>query len=171
MRKWTARSSDCSTLSAGSEAMKSGDPRPARGQPGPREAQGSLEGILSPEESRVEKKADAAAGPEPAMKSGRKKPSRPRPGDAQERGSDSLRASLDALEENVTLLLARHESLAAANAVAEERRLSRDSLDPVELERRVRLLEAERERLERHAAFLEGRIRGLLSRVRYVIES
>jgi hypothetical protein len=153
--------------------MKSGDPRPARGRPGPRdEAQGSLEGILSPEESRVAKEADqAAAGPEPDRKSGRKKSSRPRRGEAQENGFDSLLASLDALEENVTLLLARHESLAAANAAAEERRQSRDSLDPVELERRLRVLEADNERLERHAAFLEGRIRGLLSRVRYVIES
>jgi hypothetical protein len=153
--------------------MKSGDPRPAPGRSGPRdEAQGSLEGILSREESRVEKEIEqTAAGPEPGMKSGRKKPSRPRRGDAQESGSDSLLASLDALEENVTLLLARHESLAAANAAAEERRQSRDSLDPVELERRLRVLETDRARLERHAAFLEGRIRGLLSRVRYVIES
>jgi hypothetical protein len=153
--------------------MKSGDARPARGRPSARnEVQGSLEGILSPEESGVKKEADVdAAGAAPVTKSGRKKPSGPTRGDARKSGLDSLLASLDALEENVTLLLARHESLAAANAAAEERRRSRDSLDPVELERRLRALESDKERLERHATFLEGRIRGLLSRVRYVIES
>ena len=41
----------------------------------------------------------------------------------------------------------------------------------LELEQRVRALEAENQKLERHSAFLEDRIRGLLSRVRYVIES
>ena len=45
------------------------------------------------------------------------------------------------------------------------------SLDPIALRDRVRTLEDERERLERHAAFLEARIRGLHSRVRYVVES
>jgi transposase len=84
---------------------------------------------------------------------------------------ESLLASLDTLDENIKLLLARHERLAAAHAASEERRRSRGSLDPIELQGRVRTLEAERERLERHAAFLEDRIRGLLSRVRYVIES
>jgi hypothetical protein len=149
--------------------MKSGDARQARGRPSARdEAQGSLEGILSPEESRVNKKADEdAAGAEPGVRGSGKKPARP----ARKTDPDSLLASLDALEENVTLLLARHESLAAADAAAEERRRSRDSLDPVELERRLRAIESDKERLERHAAFLEGRIRGLLSRVRYVIES
>ena len=149
--------------------MKSGDARPARGRRSARdEAQGSLEGILSPEESRVIREAEEdAAGAEPGVPGSAKKPARA----ARKRDPDSLLASLDALEENVTLLLARHEGLAAANAAAEERSRSRDSLDPVELERRLQALESDRERLERHAAFLEGRIRGLLSRVRYVIES
>ena len=149
--------------------MKSGDARPARGRSSAHnEAQGSLEGILSPEEPGVKKEADGdAAGAEPVTQGSGKKPARR----ARKPDPDSLLASLDALEENVTLLLARHESLAAANAAAEERRQSRDSLDPVELERRLRTLESDKERLERHAAFLEGRIRGLLSRVRYVIES
>ena len=134
--------------------MASGEARPARG--GKRaqdEAQGSLEGLLAPEEPSV------------------KKPSRVPRVDAAENGPDPLLASLDALEENVTLLLGRLESLAAANAAAEERRRSLESLDPEELERRLRVAESDKERLKRHAAFLERRIRGLLSRVRYVIES
>jgi hypothetical protein len=69
------------------------------------------------------------------------------------------------------LLLARHESVTAAHAAEEDRRRSQGTLDPIELGKRVRALEAEKERLERHSAFLEDRIRGLLSRVRYVIES
>ena len=149
--------------------MKSGDARPARGRPSAHDdAQVSLEGILSPEESRVNMEADEdAAGVKAGVQGSGKKPARP----ARKPDPDSLLASLDALEENVTLLLARHESLAAANAAVEERSRSRDSLDPVELERRLQALESDKERLERHAAFLEGRIRGLLSRVRYVIES
>jgi hypothetical protein len=134
--------------------MASGEARPARG--GKRagdEAQGSLEGLLPPEEPSVKKSSRA-----PRVQ-------------AVENGPDPLLASLDALEENVTLLLARLESLTAANAAAEERRRSRDSLDPEELDRRLRALESDKERLELHAAFLERRIRGLLSRVRYVIES
>jgi chromosome segregation ATPase len=99
----------------------------------------------------------------------KKRPNRARGSDGGER-TEALRASLDALEENITLLLARHESL-AARAADEERRRSKGAIDPIELEKRVTTLEADKERLERHSAFLEERIRGLLSRVRYVIES
>lgn len=149
--------------------MKSGDARAPRGRPIARdEAQGSLDGILSPEESGMDRRADEnAAGAEPGVPRSGKKPARPAP----KPDPDPLLASLDALEENVTLLLARHESLVSANAASEERRRSRDTLDPIELERRLRALESDTEKLERHAAFLEDRIRGLLSRVRYVIES
>ncbi|HEY7470860.1 MAG TPA: hypothetical protein VIE68_00795 [Gemmatimonadota bacterium] len=84
---------------------------------------------------------------------------------------ETLRSSLDTLEENITLLLARHEGLVAAHAASEERSRAGRALDPIELKDRLRTLEADHERLERHAALLEERIRGLLSRVRYVIES
>jgi phage shock protein A len=104
------------------------------------------------------------------MKTGKKGVS-PARVDADSGATDPLLASLDTLEEKIKLLLARHESLAAANAVSEERRRARGSLDPIELQDRVRALETDKERIERHAAFLEDRIRGLLSRVRYVIES
>jgi hypothetical protein len=105
-------------------------------------------------------------GTKPPMK---KRPNRTRGEDDGTR-VDALRSSLDALEENITLLLARHETL-AAHVADEERRRSQGAIDPIELEKRVGALEADKERLERHSAFLEERIRALLSRVRYVIES
>ena len=145
--------------------MRSGEARPARGRHEQRDlVQGSLEGILPPDEPGTYEK-EAIDASKPPVK---KRPSRAR--DHEDgKGPDALRASLDALEENITLLLARHESL-AAHAADEERRRS-GAIDPIELERRVNTLQAEKERLERHSAFLEERIRGLLSRVRYVIES
>jgi hypothetical protein len=127
--------------------------------------QGSLEGILPPDDPGKDEKEAIDASKPPV----RKRASRAR-GNDDGKGADALRVSLDALEENITLLLARHESL-AAHAADEERRRSQGALDPIELDKRVRVLEADKERLERHSAFLEERIRGLLSRVRYVIES
>jgi hypothetical protein len=151
--------------------MKSGEARPTRGRTSARDQeQGSLEGLLPSEEPRADRD-EKGSQPVPSVKAGKKKaPSPPANGETGG-GAHALRASLDALEETITLLLARHERLAAAHAVAEERSKSRDSLDPIELESRVKALEAKKERLERHAAFLEDRIRGLLSRMRYVIES
>jgi hypothetical protein len=147
--------------------MRSGEARPAGGRGEQRDlVQGSLEGILPLDEPVAAEKEPTIAS-KPPMK---KRPSRPRD-TADEEGASTLRASLDALEENITLLLARHESVAAAHAADEERRRSQGALDPVQLDERVRALETEKERLERHSAFLEDRIRGLLSRVRYVIES
>lgn len=150
--------------------MKSGESRPSRGRTsGRNQAQGSLEGILPPDEPQADGAGEGRMEPTRTSKAPKRKPSR---ANAQgEGGMESLLASLDTLDENIKLLLARHERLAAAHAASEERRRSRGSLDPIELQGRVRTLEAERERLERHAAFLEDRIRGLLSRVRYVIES
>ena len=136
--------------------MKSGETRPARSRAGDHDqTQGSLDGILAPDEPRVSKRKQ----PRKRVES---------PGEA---GVETLKSSLDTLEENIKLLIARHERLAAAHAASEELNRSRRALDPIELQSRVRALEADRQRLERHAAFLEERIRGLLSRVRYVIES
>ena len=147
--------------------MRSGEARPARGRgEQPDLVQGSFDGIL-PLEEPVAAEKESTDDSKPGM---RKRPGRPRNSD-DGKGGDALRASLDALEENITLLLARHESVVAAHAADEERRRSRGSLDPLELEESVRALKADKERLERHTAFLEDRIRGLLSRVRYVIES
>ena len=147
--------------------MRSGEARPARGKGEQRDlVQGSFEGILPLEEPEAAEKEPTDASKLPM----KKRPGRPRNSDDGE-GADALRASLDALEENITLLLARHEGVAAAHAADEERRRSQGSLDPIELEKRVRALESDKDRLERHSAFLEDRIRGLLSRVRYVIES
>lgn len=147
--------------------MRSGEARPARGRGEQRDlVQGSFEGILPLEEPVAAEKESTDASRPPM----RKRQGRPRNSDDGKR-ADALRASLDALEENITLLLARHESVAAAHAADEERRRLQPSLDPIELEQRVQALEADKERLERHTAFLEDRIRGLLSRVRYVIES
>jgi hypothetical protein len=154
--------------------MRSGEARPARDGSARRElVQGSLDGILSTDEpaerARERPPSPKSAVSEPSKSPGKKRMSRSR-GDDDAKDA-ALRASLDALEENITLLLARHESLAAAHAADEERRRTQDAPDPVELEQRVRALEAENQKLERHSAFLEDRIRGLLSRVRYVIES
>ena len=147
--------------------MRSGEARPAGGRTEKRDlVQGSLEGILPPEQPLTAEKESADASKSPM----KKRPNRPRNSD-DGKDADALRASLDALEENITLLLARHGSLAAAHATAEERRRSQSVLDPIELDKRVQALEADKDRLERHSAFLEERIRGLLSRVRYVIES
>jgi hypothetical protein len=150
--------------------MRSDEARSASGRSEQRgQVQGSLEGILP--ETPAAPQEDLQREPTDAGKSTMKKrTNRPRTSD-EGTGPDALRASLDALEENITLLLARHESIAAAHADDERRRRTEGTLDAVELDKRVRALEAEKERLERHAAFLEDRIRGLLSRVRYVIES
>lgn len=147
--------------------MKSGDSRSSRGRPGASDpAQGALDGLLPAEESeeprrkraRAERSAGESAPPKRAVS-------------ARANGPEPLRDSLDRLEENVTLLLARHGELIAARAEANARRLEGKSLDPVALRDRIHELEVERDRLDRHAAFLEERIRGLLSRVRYVVES
>lgn len=148
--------------------MRSGEARPARGESEQRDlVQGSLEGILPDVAAAPEGERESTDAPKSPMK---KRTSRPRKND-DGKGADTLRASLDALEETITLLIARHESLAAAHADDEDRRRSQGALDPVALDKRARALEEDKERLERHSAFLEDRIRGLLSRVRYVIES
>lgn len=87
-------------------------------------------------------------------------------------GGDVLTAALDRLEERIKLLLARHAELAERHreAMAAQRALD-GGLDPVTLDARVRSLEADNDRLARHAAHLEDRIRDLLARVRYAVES
>ena len=99
------------------------------------------------------------------------------PGDAD---ADRLRDALDALDEKVNFLLARHSLLAerlaaerTARREAEEKlsRLSAEGFDVAGLEERTSELETENERLARHAAYLEDRITSLLARVRYVMGS
>lgn len=160
--------------------MKSGDPRPSRGRSVAGDpSQGSLDGLLpsdAPDDPPA--KTSRPEGPRRAPRRAGKPESaradeaaRKNTGAAPARVAEPLRDSLDRLEQNVTFLLARHGELLAARADAEKRRVERESLDPLELRDRVQALEQERERLDRHAAFLEDRIRGLLSRVRYVVES
>jgi len=105
--------------------------------------------------------AESAAGPPPGAEAD--------PGEV-------LADALDRLEASVTLLLDRQRELAERCAGAEARkrdaerklaRLAGEGLDPGAIERRMVELEEENERLSRHAAHLEERIRGLLSRVRY----
>lgn len=87
-------------------------------------------------------------------------------------GGDPLTGALDRLEERINLLLARHAELAERHreAMAAQRALD-GGLDPVKLDARVRSLQADNDRLARHAAHLEERIRDLLARVRYAVES
>lgn len=147
--------------------MSSGEARKARGKARRGdEVQGTLEGLLGEEVDDE----DETKTVEPAPRRGRSARRRARPV-KDDGGADPLRASLDALEESVKLLVARHGEAVAARSAAEQRSRTGKGLDPVALQERVQALEAEAERLQRHAAFLEDRIRGLLSRVRYVIES
>lgn len=147
--------------------MSSGEARNARGKARRGdEAQGTLEGLLGEEVGDEDETETVEPAPRRARSSRRR--ARPVKDDG---GADPLSASLDALEESVKLLIARHEEAVAARSAAEQRSRSGKGLDPVALQERVQALEAEAERLQRHAAFLEDRIRGLLSRVRYVIES
>lgn len=96
-------------------------------------------------------------------------------------GADAarLRAALDTMDEKITLLLSRHALLTerymaavAAQREVEEQleRMTSGDVDPAALEERVRELETRNDRLTRHAEFLEGRVEGLLARVRYVLE-
>lgn len=94
--------------------------------------------------------------------------------------ADRLVAALARLERRVGSLVewnadlaARYRETRAARAEADARleRIAADGSDPEELAARIESLEADRDRLATHAAFLEEEIRGLLTRVRYVIES
>lgn len=89
----------------------------------------------------------------------------------EERRVAELASALDALGDKVKLLVERSRRLAERCREAEEvgRRLG--GLDPVALDERLRALESENERLSRHADFLEGKLKELLSRVRYVVEA
>lgn len=147
--------------------MSSGEARKARGKARRGDdVQGTLEGLLGKEVGDEDETNMVEPAPRPARSTRRR--ARPMKDDD---GADPLRASLDALEESVNLLVARHGEAVAARSAAEQRSRSGKGLDPVALQERVQALEAETEKLRRHAAFLEDRIRGLLSRVRYVIES
>jgi hypothetical protein len=86
-------------------------------------------------------------------------------------GTD-LANAVSGLERKVKLLLSRHTELIERynEAVVAGERLGA-GLDPAALEERVRVLESERDRLSRHAAFLEGKIRELLTRVRYAVDA
>jgi hypothetical protein len=151
--------------------MTSGDHRPSRGRSTAEDpAQASLDGLLPPD---APDEAPTAKSRAEAPRRASRRAAKASGNAAKASGNDAeaLRDSLDRLEQNVTLLLARHGEILAARRDADERRAKRKALDPLELQDRVRALEEERERLDRHAAFLEDRIRGLLSRVRYVVES
>lgn len=86
-------------------------------------------------------------------------------------GTD-LTNAVAGLERKVKLLLSRHSELTERydEVVAASERLG-VGLDPVALEERVQVLETERDRLSQHAAFLEGKIRELLTRVRYAVDA
>lgn len=86
---------------------------------------------------------------------------------------DRLRAALVRLDEKVGGLLERHAAAIEENRRSAERlaRLESSGVDPTELEARIDSLESENDQLRAHAAFLEERIRGMLDRVRYVVES
>ncbi len=95
--------------------------------------------------------------------------------EVRERLSDAL----DTLGERVKLLSERHETLRreldrtrAAREEAESRltRATDGGLDPLALEEKVRALEDQNDRLSRHAEYLEGEVKSLLGRVRYVLE-
>ncbi len=83
-----------------------------------------------------------------------------------------LAAALDVLGDKVKLLVERSRRLSERCREEEElRRRLEGGLDPVALDERVHALESENDRLTRHAEFLEGKLKELLSRVRYVVEA
>lgn len=146
--------------------MSSGETKTPRPKARKEEAQRTLEGLLADEQADED---DPEVLETPPTKPVRRAPRRTRAVSSGE--EDRVRASLDALEDSVKLLVARYGEAVKARDTAEARSRKGASLDPVALQDRVGELEAEVERIERHSAFLEDRIRGLLARVRYVIES
>lgn len=147
------------------EVLREAQPRPsAREEARPAE--------LEPEFDETEGRAedDAPAGGDPAVEETEPDPE----------SDDVLGDALDTLEASVSLLLDRYEELAERCATAEETsaearrkmaRLAGEGLDPDALERKIRELEEDNDRLMRHSEHLEERIRGLLARVRYVVEA
>lgn len=107
--------------------------------------------------------------------SGSEKPdreSKPDPADEGQQRVDELAAALDAMGDKVKLLVERSRRLAERCREDEAmRRRLEGGLDPAALDARVRELERERERIARHAEFLEAKLKDLLSRVRYVVEA
>ena len=94
------------------------------------------------------------------------------PGDDERQRAAELAAALDGLGDRVKLLVDRSRRLAERCREEEElRRRFQGGLDPVALDERVHALETENDRLSRHAEFLEGQLKELLTRVRYVIEA
>lgn len=93
------------------------------------------------------------------------------PVDEEQRRVAELVAALDALGDKVKLLVDRSRRLAERCREDEEVRRRLGGLDPVALDERLHALESENERLSQHADFLEGKLKELLSRVRYVVEA
>lgn len=91
-------------------------------------------------------------------------------GEEQQRVAE-LTAALDVMGDKVKLLIERSRRLAERCREDEQVRRRFGKLDPVALDERVRALESENDRLSRHADFLEGKLKELLSRVRYVVEA
>lgn len=164
------------------------DETEARAPDEDREIQGELEGLTgdpAPGVPPPEPEPPDAGGAEPPPEKEPAKPEEagdsldadaPEPDDEEEGIAapvDRLRAALVRLDEKVGGLLERHAAAMEENRRSAERlaRLESSGADPTELEARIDSLESENDRLRAHAAFLEERIRGMLDRVRYVVES
>lgn len=146
------------------EVLREAEPRrpeAARPSPGDAAPDAAPEGDPPPAPGETRSEAESAAEASPG---------------AQQDPGEVLGDALDRLEASVTLLLDRQRELAERVGGAEARkrdaerklaRLAGEGIDPGAIERRIGELEEENERLSRHAAHLEERIRGLMSRVRY----
>lgn len=139
-----------------------GDSAPGVPPPDPRPEPGEPTGPVEPVGPEAPEPGEPGEGDEVVVA-----------GDAGPAPDLRLGEALDRLEERVSLLVERYGEAAREARRASERlsRLEAGGADPVELEERIRGLEAENERLSRHAEFLEERIQGLMSRVRYVMEA
>ncbi|MBW3661059.1 MAG: hypothetical protein KY397_05430 [Gemmatimonadetes bacterium] len=160
------------------------------------EIQGEIKGLMSgdagpgvppPQDTEdpagvgpAEGEEPAAAVAEEARASGARDAEAPAGEEVPDAQGDRLSGVLEMLEERVSLLLERHADLLRRHREAEEEsremagrlaRLREEGADPDEFLARIRSLESENDRLSEHAAFLEGRIESLLTRVRYVVES
>lgn len=85
--------------------------------------------------------------------------------------SGGVAHSLDELESKIKLLVERHDELAAHVTESLAAIQDQDGADPVALRAEIESLESDRERLARHAEFLESRIRELLTRARYAVDA
>lgn len=90
---------------------------------------------------------------------------------SEEGESRGVEQSLDELESKIKLLVERHDELAIHVTESLTALQNEDGADPIALRTEIESLENDRDRLAKHAEFLESRIRELLTRARYAVDA